>query len=159
MTEENDQSCFCWGILFTSWGRLQDLHWINCLAAFQLVIFFTFYLLLFHTNLCSPSFLRYSLAFLGSSYSSSVPLAVKAPFASCVCFQHVEGRSSSMSYQQLISGKSNIQFCPTSPEEKAWRKHQLVNDYQIMTTWKLLAATFKWKEQPCLCENSSVKLG
>lgn len=105
MTEENDQSCFCWGILFTSRGRLQDLHWINCLAAFQLVIFFTFYLLLFHTNLCS-SFLRYSLAFLGSSYSSSVPLAAKAPFASCVCFQRVEERSSSMSYQQLISPRA-----------------------------------------------------
>lgn len=136
------QRCFCWGILFTSRGRLRELHWINCIAAFQSVVFFTFYLLLFHMNLRSPS-RRYSLTFLGSSCSSSVPLAMKAHFAFCVSSQYIEGRSSWVSYKQLIPGKSNIQFSPTFPEQKVWRKTQLVNNYQIMATWKLLTTTFK----------------
>lgn len=99
------QSCFCWGFFFfTTRGKLQDLHWIKCLAALHL-LFFTFYLLLFCTNLCSTI-----KTFVDSSCSSSVPLDMKAPPASCFSFQWIEGKPLGMSDQQLISGKSNIHF-------------------------------------------------
>lgn len=86
-------------------GRLQDIHWIKSLAALHWIIFFTFYLLLFHTNLCSTV-----KTFVGSSCSSSVPLDMKAPPASCFSFQCIERKPLGMSDQQLISGKSNIHF-------------------------------------------------
>lgn len=96
---------FSGGIFFTIQGRLQDFHCIKCSAALHLVIFFTFDLLLSHKNLCSTI-----KTFLGSSWSSSVPLDMKAPPASCFSVQFFEGKPFGMSDQQLLSGKGNIHF-------------------------------------------------
>lgn len=150
------QSCFCWGIFFTTRSKLQDLHWIKYLAALHLVIFLTFNILLSCTNLCFTI-----KTFVGSSWSSSLSLDMKAPPASCFSFQYIEWKPLGMSDQQLLSGKSNIHFsqlflskgCGENPKWLMivkWWPHGVIGSYfqmkRTLLIWKLKckARTTTW---------------